>query len=882
MSTYTFLPYVRQGVAAALHEAEARAAGTSADPSITAVLNTGRRVTVPLRLYRPGDVTGFDARVVVRTSPTHRAGDFERNFLPLIEFDRPDFPWLFTPVAATPRLTPWITLVVIPKDRALRPESPTGDGLPILTCARAELPDLAEAWAWAHAQVLQLPGESVEDVLRIAPDRNVSRLLSPRRLDASRSYYACVVPTFRAGVAAALGEPAPVDDSALAWTSASPETISLPVYYLWEFSTGPAGDFEALVKRLRALSPPPAIGTREMLLDEAAPDFPNAGTIGLEGALMTPGLPRREWPDADGQSFVSSLEGALERALDAGPDGPPLVGVPRYGATHAGVASPASPMAWLRELNLDPRYRVAAALGVRVVQEQQEHLMASAWEQLGDVRRANQLIRQAQLARVVGERTHEKRLLPLGAARVLQIAAPVASRVVHDGLTLAHTVRRSALPITTLSPTFRRFTRPCGPIGRRALRTLNRARTIEGLARGEPVAVRSAPRGMATLESALTAPGPGRPGPRLGGRPGPGRGSTPADPAEARFRDASARHDDSLGWAASSTTPTALPPLELNTQAQILRNRLRPSLPLASRMRDRIRRPAGTPPDADPLAPIVASPVFPQPMYEPLRDLGHEFVLPGLDRVPANTVSEIAVNSRFVEAYMVGLNHEMARELLWREFPADLRETCFRRFWEPGAAATGESDIADVEVWTGPLGTHSAQTGGDLLTIVIRGDLVRRYPNAIVYLARARWTSDQGRAIADEERYPLLQGSLPPDVIFVGFRISAAEARGFDTPDRDPGWYVVFQEQPTELRFGLDEFEPENPSDSVPSLERWSDLTWAHARVSGAHLSVALSLPAVTLDGVEWGKDAATLARILLQRPVRLAMHASTLLVSPE
>jgi hypothetical protein len=879
MSTHTFLPYVRQGVAAALHEAESRAPGTSANPSIAAVLNTGRSVSVPLRLYRPGDVTGFDARVVVRTSPPHLAGDFERNYLPLIEFDRPDFPWLFTPIAATSRLTPWITLVVVPKDLALRPESPTRDGLPILTCASAELPDLAEAWAWAHAQVLQLPGESVEDVLRTASDRNVSRLMSPRRLDASRSYYACVVPTFLAGVAAALGEPAPDDESALAWTSASPDTVSLPVYYFWEFSTGPAGDFEALVKRLRALSPPPAIGTREMLLDEAAPDFPDAGTIGLEGALMAPGLPRREWPDAGSRAFVSSLE----RALEAGHDGPPLVGVPLYGGTHAGVTSPAAPAPWVRQLNLDPRYRVAAALGVRVVQEQQEHLMASAWEQLGDVRRANQLIRQAQLARVVGERTHEKRLAPLGPTRALQIAAPVAGRLVQDGVTLAHTFRRSALPSVALSPAFRRFTRPRGPIGRRALRTLNRARTIEGLAQGEPLAARTTPRGMVTLESVLTASAPVRPGPAPGGRPPrPGGGSPPVDPAATRFRDASARHDDALGWTALSATPTALPSLELNPQAQILRDRLRPSLPLASRMRDRIRRPAGTPPDADPLAPIVASPVFPQPMYEPLRDLGHEFVLPGLDRVPVNTVSEIAVNSRFVEAYMVGLNHEMARELLWREFPADLRETCFRRFWEPGAAATGETDIADVEAWTGPLGTHSAQTGGDLLVFVIRGDLVRRYPGAIVYLARARWTADQGRALADEERYPLLQGSLPPDVIFFGFRMSAAEARGFDTPDRDPGWYVVFQEQPTELRFGLDEFEPENPSDSVPSLERWSDLTWAHARVSGAHLSVALSLPAVTLDGVEWGKDAATLARILLQRPVRLAMHASTLLASPE
>ena len=32
---------------------------------------------------------------------------------------------------------------------------------------------------------------------------------------------------------------------------------------------------------------------------------------------------------------------------------------------------------------------------------------------------------------------------------------------------------------------------------------------------------------------------------------------------------------------------------------------------------------------------------------------------------------------------MVGLNHEFARELLWREFPTDQRGSYFRQFWDP-------------------------------------------------------------------------------------------------------------------------------------------------------------------------------------------------------
>ena len=31
---------------------------------------------------------------------------------------------------------------------------------------------------------------------------------------------------------------------------------------------------------------------------------------------------------------------------------------------------------------------------------------------------------------------------------------------------------------------------------------------------------------------------------------------------------------------------------------------------------------------------------------------------------------------------MVGLNHEFARELLWREYPTDQRGSYFRQFWD--------------------------------------------------------------------------------------------------------------------------------------------------------------------------------------------------------
>ncbi len=78
----------------------------------------------------------------------------------------------------------------------------------------------------------------------------------------------------------------------------------------------------------------------------------------------------------------------------------PIVGPPIYGCWQAArhqvnLISP-PPLNWLDELNLDPRQRVVAAFGTQVVQSEQEDLMASAWEQLGQIQRVNQIRRQAQ------------------------------------------------------------------------------------------------------------------------------------------------------------------------------------------------------------------------------------------------------------------------------------------------------------------------------------------------------------------------------------------------------------------------------------------------------------------------------------------------------
>src|SRR5262249_46452311 len=162
-------------------------------------------------------------------------------------------------------------------------------------------------------------------------------------------------------------------------------------------------------------------------------------------------------------------------------------------------------------------------------------------------------------------------------------------------------------------------------------------------------------------------------------------------------------------------------------------------------------------------------------------EISQDWLLPGLHSVPQNTVSLLKTNQKFVEAFMVGLNHEFARELLWNEYPTDQRGSYFRQFWNvigrvssPGETPDSESekDIKRIHAWakTSHLGENSPRPPGatEPLVLLVRGDLLRRYPNAIVYAVKAVRTSEGKRDLSDEERHPLFMGRLDPDVGFYG------------------------------------------------------------------------------------------------------------------
>ncbi len=170
-------------------------------------------------------------------------------------------------------------------------------------------------------------------------------------------------------------------------------------------------------------------------------------------------------------------------------------------------------------------------------------------------------------------------------------------------------------------------------------------------------------------------------------------------------------------------------------------------------------------------------------MANALAEFGQEWLLPGLDGVPANTALALVTNSAFVQAYMIGLNHEFGRELLWREFPAPLDATFFDRFWDSAVDPDAPPDLEPLAA-RGDRALDDDATPGDQFVLLLRSELLRRFPDAIV-------TAKKG----SEVRTPAFTGALDPDVRYFGFPIQQSEAAA---------WSIVIAEQPGAPRFGFE------------------------------------------------------------------------------
>ena len=315
--------------------------------------------------------------------------------------------------------------------------------------------------------------------------------------------------------------------------------------------------------------------------------------------------------------------------------------------------------------------------------------------------------------------------------------------------------------------------------------------------------------------------------------------------------------------------------------------------------------------DNDQIVFPMAAPIFEQPMYIPLRDKSHELLLPGLEYVPQNTIGLLLENRKFIESYMCGCSHEMARELLWREYPTDQRGTYFRQFWDTSGTIKSHNiteqlrniiiersdglpdedhetyneiisekiekiwkenllDIEKIHLWKNTdLGNNPSNridainennsisdTNENKLVLLIRGDLLKKYPTAVIYTNKAKWiqkstkrwpsnfpennnipnflennnisNSEEDKNDINNIKMPIFQGTLPPDMTFLGFELTEEQAKGSTKSGKDPGWFFIIEERISESRFGIDMSKVDDEVKDWDDLDDWDALSWDH------------------------------------------------------
>jgi hypothetical protein len=936
---YRFLPWARRGLAQGITNPDAGGA-LPARTSIEVNLDvSGRTATSQVDVYGPGEVTGIDRRVILRTEPAPGATDFEPNYLAAIEFDPPDFPWLFTPSAHKDgRLRPWCVLAVVEKQPGVGMSVLADAPLPVLSIAAPavasqELPDLDESWAWAHTQLLEESGSSAE--LDTDPDRNLSRLVCPRQLKAETRYLACVVPAFDLGAARGLGRAPTETEIGPAWDVADVTDISLPVYYFWEFSTAVEDDIESMARRLHGPENAPRdLGRRQIYAGAGHPDLarpplpPAARAITMQGALRP--AESTATPDPVQPAALTDRLAAIVARRDT-----PELPAPLYGEWPAAQHALQDAPTWMAELNTTVAHRIAAALGTEVIRGNQESFVQAAWEQVGQVRQANELAQRARLAAAVLGRMLARHFAPRPPDRLLQLAGPTLAATsvapATDGealLTVAAELDDASVPTGAASAAYRRLASgqrqaikvavrraglehrdglmaltaaspalaepsPGPPDGVTNLRDLGKLRPT-----GSSTRVPLSPLGLSgettveEVEKLVPVRGPVGPLPttdrqffppaelaavisQMTGRaakldpeqPPIQRAPRPVTDNQARLTFGRALTE--TGRVANRETPAAG---FVGADVDGLGGRVLTRLDARSNVARRVAamvtdRGADGSNGFDPYGGIQAFPVIGDSTYQYLDRLAGGWVLPEANGLEPDTAILLRTNPEFISAFLVGLNHEMNSELLWRGYPTDQRGTPFLHFWD---RVDNRPDIRAIHEWPPPrsLGAAGAPPGtgnGEQIVLLLRGTLLRRYPDIVIYATEGTRAAP-GTTVPPEGR-PMFFAQLSPDISLVGFPLTPAQLEASQ-------WWFVLEQQLTAPRFGFDAGPPPQQPNS------WSDATWSMFDIQpGQHILLTGPIATTVLGGRSFGSTADQIAVSLLQRPIRVALHKDRLLL---
>lgn len=875
------------------------------------------------------------------------------------------------------RIRPWLALIAVKEGEY------TIEGGMLVVLDNNIFHNNDEHWAWAHVHynpdgtevenyptlsdfpqgggmLAQVINDSLNSIKQ-NPDKAFSRLVCPRRLEKDTRYHMFLIPAFETGRLAGIGEPtANVPAQYPSWGDVATNGIGgimdsyvrpaekanyFPIYAKWDFKTGTQGDFETLALQLKPTVASPESGTRLMSLEDSGYGlFPSYSyNAKIEGALKPP-IPEdltpypdyepTAWPaqSADGSAsdvdYINDLVEILnlqtnirdETFNEEFPSHPfyaggtigvqddPIVLPPMYGQWHGKrdkvVFDPAEneeDVNWFDRLNYNPAYRAVAGLGAKVVRNNQEEFISRAWEQIGDILDINQKLKQAELAGLVSQRLYVRYIKPSIEGKTQEMTSPMYNKVRFDETkTVGKEIRNSNLPEAVFDRAFRKIVKS----NRKMVQRTNATTTVNVVKKL-----------VQNFNESVTKAAPPLAVPSNIGMP-LGTSFIPGFASEV-----SAAVSAAEAYNIANEAPEAM----LGEVENRLRTELEPIHSIPKKMKRKLLKngPDGYVSVQD-LDRIAAHPKIGDPMFEQLKEISNDYIVPNLSEFDNNAVTLMETNKAFIESYMLGLNHEMSRELLWREYPTDLRGTYFRQFWNVmDTVADEEADedsLLDIErihdwdnnnlsVTSGKLGgNHTARfSGAEKMVLLIRGDLMRKFPDALVYAQKAVKEVENGQMITegrvlddsvDSIQFPIFRADLGDGIVALGFDLTKEDVMThIDTTvleNNNPGYFFVFRERPGKVRFGLDE------GTTGDMTLGWNGMSWGHlddpSHVSTNSNANGLSDlvtflngedPNLSLDDLEgplldtqvkWGDNAADMAYILYQKPSIVAIHADEML----
>ena len=363
-------------------------------------------------LMSAADVAGLKPGAVRHMAPAPNARDAETTKFVHVDFHEADLPWRYTPrLNDLHLLRPWLVLLVGSAE-----EIQVAGNVATVQDSVLRAHNLENSHLWAH---VQFDGHTT-----------ISRLLSPRQLEAQTEYLAVLVPAFNM----AGGQRWTVtgaQDPVLRFFE--PQGF-LPAFHAWRFWTAEAGDFETLAA---ALHMPPAgqVGKARLHYRRVAGD-----SLEVRGAITS--LQQEDTPQED---LITRVMADLDGLNDPLPD---TISLPHYGRPW--MPDPDAMLAgWAQQLNDDPRYRGIAGLGVWMGVEAQDALMDAAVQQAGALREAGQHIGHLAFGLFVAGRLWERRL-PQDKNERLSILGPMMQRLPAEGG--GFVLDRVASAETTLAP----------------------------------------------------------------------------------------------------------------------------------------------------------------------------------------------------------------------------------------------------------------------------------------------------------------------------------------------------------------------------------------------------------------------------------------------